>query len=139
MLRELDSDRSALGVRSYGLSVTTMEEVFLNVSRAATDFDTDKKDAEDRADEVTLLTWLRIHRVYALPGVSTGSSLLLVNGSVVLCVQVTIDVVKHEAAASQLHAEAPALDDSSWTVPGTADPYMPILPQHRKLPHHGID
>ena len=36
LLRELDSEKGALGVRSYGLSVTTMEEVFLNVSRAAT-------------------------------------------------------------------------------------------------------
>ena len=36
MLRELDASGGGLGVRSYGLSVTTMEEVFLNVSRAAT-------------------------------------------------------------------------------------------------------
>ena len=35
LLRELDRDRATLGVRSYGLSVTTMEEVFLNVSQAA--------------------------------------------------------------------------------------------------------
>ena len=35
LLRELDRDRTTLGVRSYGLSVTTMEEVFLNVSQAA--------------------------------------------------------------------------------------------------------
>lgn len=35
LLRELDSEKKPLGVRSYGLSVTTMEEVFLNVSRAA--------------------------------------------------------------------------------------------------------
>ena len=35
MLRELDRDRASLGMRSYGLSVTTMEEVFLNVSQTA--------------------------------------------------------------------------------------------------------
>ena len=35
LLRELDRDRATLGMRSYGLSVTTMEEVFLNVSQAA--------------------------------------------------------------------------------------------------------
>ena len=35
LLRELDSDKASLRVHSYGLSVTTMEEVFLNVARAA--------------------------------------------------------------------------------------------------------
>ena len=35
LLRELDREKATLGVRSYGLSVTTMEEVFLNVSQAA--------------------------------------------------------------------------------------------------------
>lgn len=35
LLRELEARRGAVGVRSYGVSVTTMEEVFLHVSRRA--------------------------------------------------------------------------------------------------------
>ena len=32
LLRELDADKAALGIQSYGLSSTTLEEVFLKVS-----------------------------------------------------------------------------------------------------------
>ena len=33
MLRELDAEKRQLGTESYGLAVTTLEEVFLNVAR----------------------------------------------------------------------------------------------------------
>lgn len=35
LLRALDSSKGEMGIRSYGISVTTMEEVFLHVSRQA--------------------------------------------------------------------------------------------------------
>ena len=46
LLRELDVQRQALGVSDYGLSVTTLEEVFLKVAQEEDDVSTRKKHKE---------------------------------------------------------------------------------------------
>eukprot|EP00735_Rhodelphis_limneticus_P009137 TRINITY_DN2560_c0_g1::TRINITY_DN2560_c0_g1_i1::g.19179::m.19179 TRINITY_DN2560_c0_g1::TRINITY_DN2560_c0_g1_i1::g.19179 ORF type:complete len:1829 (-),score=670.14,sp/Q84M24/AB1A_ARATH/37.15/0.0,ABC2_membrane_3/PF12698.2/1.1e-20,ABC2_membrane_3/PF12698.2/2.6e-40,ABC_tran/PF00005.22/8e-28,ABC_tran/PF00005.22/9.3e-22,AAA_21/PF13304.1/3.6,AAA_21/PF13304.1/0.00028,AAA_21/PF13304.1/1.1e+02,AAA_21/PF13304.1/0.00011,AAA_15/PF13175.1/1,AAA_15/PF13175.1/5.1e+02,AAA_15/PF13175.1/0.52,ABC2_membrane/PF01061 len=54
MLISIEKDSQALGVRSYGLSVTTLEEVFLRVARGAEDPEERRRDRMSISQNVTL-------------------------------------------------------------------------------------
>ena len=64
LLRHLDSQKNTLGLKEYGISVTTMEQVFLKVAQV--DFEEDASDCTSSTDEERMDSTVFLHFVALL-------------------------------------------------------------------------